>query len=69
MRRTMRLSRWRRCLEGSGSLSDSFTIKLEQVNGSGVSGELELRREGDASTRLTVRKLKGGPITGARVMS
>ncbi len=56
-------------LGACGGAGDSFTIELDEVNGSGVNGELELRRAGEHSTRLTVRKLEGGPITGARVMS
>jgi hypothetical protein len=55
-------------LGACGAAGDSFTIELEEVNESGVNGELELTRAGAHSTRLTVRNLEGGPITGARVM-
>jgi hypothetical protein len=49
--------------------SDSLTIELQEVGGSGVSGELELAAVGELQTRLTVVRLDGGPITGARVMA
>jgi hypothetical protein len=69
MRRTAAFLALAALLGACGGAGDSFTIELDEVNGSGVNGELELRRAGDHSTRLTVRKLEGGPITGARVMS
>ena len=56
-------------LAACGGADDSFTIELEEFNGSGVNGVLELRRAGDSSTRLTVSELESGPITGARVMA
>jgi hypothetical protein len=56
-------------LGGCGGDGDAFTVHLQEVNGSGVSGALELRRAGDRATRLTVRDLEGGSVTGARVMS
>jgi hypothetical protein len=55
-------------LGACGGAGDSFTIELGEVNGSGVNGRLELRRAGELSTRLTVRDIDGGPITGIRVM-
>jgi hypothetical protein len=56
-------------LGGCGSEAESLTIQLEEVNTSAISGELELRRASGHSTRLTVKNLQGGRITGARVMS
>jgi hypothetical protein len=53
-------------LAGCGS-DDSITIELEEVNASGISGNLELTPAGEA-TRITVRDLEGGEITSARVM-
>src|SRR4051812_30768530 len=55
-------------LGGCGSEAESLTIQLEEGNSSGISGELELRRAGDHSTRLTVQNLQGGRITGAPAM-
>ncbi len=69
MRRAVALVALAVILGACGGEGDSFTIELGEVNGSGINGELELRRAGEHSTRLTVRKLEGGPITGARVMS
>ncbi|HYK07298.1 MAG TPA: hypothetical protein VEW11_05965 [Gaiellaceae bacterium] len=54
-------------LAGCGS-ADSITIELEQVNGSGVSGTIELTPVGERATRITVRDVAGGYITGARIM-
>ena len=54
-------------LAGCGS-DDSITIELEEENGSGISGTLELTPAGERATRITVRDLEGGEITGARIM-
>jgi hypothetical protein len=54
-------------LAGCGS-DDSITIELEEVNGSGIFGSVELTPAGERATRITVRDLEGGEITGARVM-
>ena len=48
---------------------DTITIELEKVNGSGISGTLELTPVGERATRITVRDLEGGEITAARIMS
>ena len=69
MRRAATLVALAAILGACGGERDSFTIELEEVNGSGVNGELELRRAGESSTRLTVRRVEGGRITGTRVMS
>ena len=68
MRRAVALVALAAILGACGGEGDSFTIELDEVNGSGVNGELELRPAAEHSTRLTVRKLEGEPITGARVM-
>jgi hypothetical protein len=47
---------------------DTITIDLDEVNGSGITGTVELTPAGD-NTRITVTKIEGGTITGARVMS
>jgi hypothetical protein len=69
MRRAAALVALAAVVGSCGGERDSFTIQLEAVNSSGVNGELELRRAGNSSTRLIVKRVQGGPITGARVMS
>jgi hypothetical protein len=54
-------------LAGCGP-GDSITIELEEVNGSGISGKVALTPVGERATRITVRDLEGGEITGARIM-
>jgi hypothetical protein len=54
-------------LTGCGG-EDAITIELDGVNGSGISGKLELEPVGGHATRVTVRDLEGGEITGARIM-
>ena len=46
---------------------DTIMIELDEVNGSGITGVVELREAG-ATTRMTVTSVEGGTITGARVM-
>ena len=53
---------------GGGCGGDRITIDLDEVNGSGITGTLELTPAGE-NTRITVTKVEGGMITGARVMS
>jgi hypothetical protein len=50
-----------------GCGGDSITIDLEEVAGSGITGTVELTRAGKG-TRITVTRVEGGAITGARVM-
>ena len=45
-----------------------MTIELTEVNGSGVSGMLELEPVEGGNTRVTVVDVEGGTVTGARVM-
>jgi len=47
---------------------ETITIELDEVNGSGITGIVELRAAGE-NTRMTVARVEGGTITGARVMS
>ena len=51
----------------SGCGGDRITIDLDEVNGSGITGTVELTPAGE-NTRITVTKVEGGTITGARVM-
>jgi hypothetical protein len=51
-----------------GCGGDRITIDLDEVNGSGITGTVELTPVGE-NTRVTVTKVEGGTITGARVMS
>jgi len=44
-----------------------ITIELEELNGSGISGKVELEPVGER-TRITVSGIEAGDITGARVM-
>jgi hypothetical protein len=55
-------------VSGGCSGDETITIELDDVNGSGITGLVELRAAGD-STRMTVTKVDGGTITGARVVS
>ena len=55
-------------LAGCGSDADSMRIELHEVNGSGVSGAIELERVSDRHTRVTVVDVEGGAVTGARVL-
>ena len=48
--------------------AESIEIELDEVNGSGISGEVELSPVGDRATRITVVEVRGGEITGARIM-
>jgi hypothetical protein len=50
-----------------GCGDDRITIDLDEVNGSGITGTVELTPVGK-NTRVTVTKVEGGTITGARVM-
>jgi hypothetical protein len=51
-----------------GCGGDRITVDLDEVNGSGITGTVELTPAGE-NTRITVTKVEGGTITGARVMS
>jgi hypothetical protein len=53
-------------LSGCGG-DDTITIELDEVGGSGITGTVELTPAGE-NTRVTVTKVEGGTITGARVM-
>jgi hypothetical protein len=48
--------------------SSSSEIELEERNGSGISGRVELEPVGERRTRITVVDVDGGEITGVRVM-
>jgi hypothetical protein len=54
-------------LVGCTSAEDSITVRLEEVNGSGISGEVQLEEDANG-TRITVTEVHGGEITGARLM-
>ena len=53
-------------LGGCGG-QETITIELLEVNGSGITGVVELRPAGAGATRITVTRVDGGSITGARV--
>jgi hypothetical protein len=53
-------------LGGCGG-DDAITIEVNEVNGSGITGVVELSPAGEY-TRVSVARLAGGTITGARVM-
>jgi hypothetical protein len=46
---------------------ETITIELDEVNGSGITGVVELSAAGE-NTRMTVTEVEGGMITSARVM-
>ena len=50
-----------------GCDGDRISIDLDEVNGSGITGTVELTPAGE-NTRITVTKVEGGAITAARVM-
>jgi hypothetical protein len=54
-------------LSSGCSADETITIELDEVNGSGITGTVELRAAGE-KTRMTVTRVEGGTITGARLM-
>jgi hypothetical protein len=54
-------------LGGCGGGSESITIKLDELNDSGISGAVRLEPTENRTTRFTVVEVEGGTITGARV--